>query len=408
MSEQFMFRRPALAERIAETALGRDAFETTAGTFLAAPRRTGKSTFLTSELVPVLKAKGALPVYVDLWSNTGIDPAQLLMEAVKAEARLAQGRLRRAIRGTGLSKVGIGSWVSVDVANIGAPGGPTLGAALADLITGVRKPVVLVVDEAQHAITSEAGRVAMFALKSARDTINIPPHQGKGSKPWLGLVFTGSNRDKLASLVSGRAQPFFGSSVTAFPLLGRDYAAAYAAFVNGRPGAATRYGADEMYEAFQAIGHRPQLLHTAVKNHVLGMVGGGDAPDGPVSLNDHARAAREAYWTEFDAQWASLTPLQQAVLERLLEQGGKFRPFDIASVSDYAARTGRPVSPGDAQAGLDALREKGLVVRLERGRYTPDDSALGDWYAARSGRAGTEENDGGDGAGGGAGGGPRA
>lgn len=401
MSDAFVFRRPELARRVAEVALGRDPFESTAGTFLAAPRRTGKSTFLTNDLLPELEARGAVPVYVDLWADRSVDPASLLMEAIREAARARQGRLAKAVRGSGLSKVGVGAWLSVDLDRLGAPGGPTLAAGLRNLIASTGKPVVLVVDEAQHAITTEAGRDAMFALKSARDTINIQP--GGDPKPWLGLVFTGSNRDKLASLVTGRAQPFFGSSVTGFPLLGYDYAAAYASFVNGRVDASKRLEADETYEAFRVVGHRPQLLQAAVKDHVLGLVGDGH---GPSTLLGHAEAARERYWSEFDTQWASLTVLQRAVLSRMISEGEGFRPFDAAGVAAYSAEVGRPVSPTDAQSALDALRDKGMVVRLERGRYTTDDPGMAEWHAARFRRILDDENDGGDGSGGGMSGGP--
>lgn len=89
--------------------------------------------------------------------------------------------------------------------------------------------MVLVIDEAQHALTTEAGINAMFALKAARDQLN-QGREGEGSG--LHLVFTGSNRDKLAHLVLGKSQPFFGSSITPFPLLGKAFTQAYTAHLN--------------------------------------------------------------------------------------------------------------------------------------------------------------------------------
>ena len=59
------FHRTALAQWYAEealdTSLGRSG-----GLFLAAPRRTGKSTFVRQDLVPALVAMGAEVIYVDL------------------------------------------------------------------------------------------------------------------------------------------------------------------------------------------------------------------------------------------------------------------------------------------------------------------------------------------------------
>lgn len=56
--------------------------------------------------------------------------------------------------------------------------------------------------------TRQQGINAMFAIKSARDQIN-----SSLTTPKLMLVFTGSNRDKLAQLVLKKDQPFFGCGV---------------------------------------------------------------------------------------------------------------------------------------------------------------------------------------------------
>lgn len=40
--------------------------------------------------------------------------------------------------------------------------------------------IVLIIDEAQHAITTEAGVATMFALKAARDELNSSRHSIRG------------------------------------------------------------------------------------------------------------------------------------------------------------------------------------------------------------------------------------
>jgi len=64
------------------------------------------------------------------------------------------------------------------------------------------KPVALIIDEAQHALTSESGENAMTALKSARDTLNGP------DRVKLMLVMSGSYRDKLLRLVNTNGAAF--------------------------------------------------------------------------------------------------------------------------------------------------------------------------------------------------------
>jgi hypothetical protein len=65
----FVFRRPALASSIADGLVGAGLQDFTSGLFLAAPRRTGKSTFLREDLIPHCQARGWLTVYVDLWAD---------------------------------------------------------------------------------------------------------------------------------------------------------------------------------------------------------------------------------------------------------------------------------------------------------------------------------------------------
>ena len=62
MAAPFVFHRPELARRMSEVALGRDMLAGDTGLFLAAPRRTGKSTFLKRDLVPAFEAAGVAPV----------------------------------------------------------------------------------------------------------------------------------------------------------------------------------------------------------------------------------------------------------------------------------------------------------------------------------------------------------
>jgi Fe2+ or Zn2+ uptake regulation protein len=78
-----------------------------------------------------------------------------------------------------------------------------------------------------------------------------------------------------------------------------------------------------------------------------------------------------------------MTPLQQAVLRRIIEQGDKYKPFDADSLAAYSEISGQQVTVPDAQSALDSLRDKGLVIRMERGRYALDDSSLVEWLADR-------------------------
>jgi len=72
------YPRPALAEELVAALQGKTIFsDAHNGLFLAAPRRTGKTTFLQADLKPALERAGVLVVYVDLWSDQRRDPGAL-------------------------------------------------------------------------------------------------------------------------------------------------------------------------------------------------------------------------------------------------------------------------------------------------------------------------------------------
>jgi hypothetical protein len=64
--------------------------------------------------------------------------------------------------------------MKIDTRKIGQIDGVTLVDALKALHAAATAPIALVIDEAQHALTSEAGENAMATLKSARDQLNRP------------------------------------------------------------------------------------------------------------------------------------------------------------------------------------------------------------------------------------------
>lgn len=187
------FKRVGLAKAYCDSLEGKGIANAASGLFLTGPRRVGKSTFLREDIMPEARRRGWLVIYVDLWADKLKDPALLLIEAIKNCFNTQKGKCSKS----------------------GLPEQITLVDLLMDLIHISNKRIVLIIDEAQHALTTSQGINAMFSIKSARDQINTPSHE-----PHLMLVLTSSHRDKLAQLVIKKDQPFFGSEITAFPLLG--------------------------------------------------------------------------------------------------------------------------------------------------------------------------------------------
>ena len=377
---RFSFHRQALAADLCNSLEGKGLVDSSSGLFLAAPRRTGKSTFLREDLVPEAGRRNWLPIYIDLWADRARDPALLLAEAIRNAIAGQQGVITRVAKSAGLDKLSIMGAVTFDLAKVGQVGGVTLTDALGHLAAKAGRPVLLIVDEAQHALTSEDGVNAMFALKAARDSLN----QGTVG-PRLFLVFTGSHRDKLAHLVLKKDQPFFGSQVTSFPLLKQDFTDAYTDWVNARLAATNQFDKQDMYEAFQWVGHRPELLKAIISEIALDL---GEASNLGQLLKQGAEVIRNRLWASLESELAGLTELQQAVLEVIIKRGKDFSPFTEDSLNAYRAILGQEtLAAHTVQTALDALRDKNLIWRSARGAYALEDETLAQWFLQARGAA---------------------
>ncbi|WP_025131160.1 hypothetical protein [Pseudomonas sp. PH1b] len=377
----FVFRRPALALNIADGLVGSGIQDYSSGLFLAAPRRTGKSTFLREDLLPECLRRGWLAVYVDLWANREKDPAELIAGAIAGALVPFEKGIRKLAKSWGVEKLSFLRTLSWDFSRSQLPEGATLTQALELLHSAAGKTVVLVIDEAQHALSSEAGLNAMFALKAARDQLN----QGRDmDTSGLRLVFTGSNRDKLAHLVLNRNQPFFGSSITPFPLLGRDFTKAYTAHLNAHLASTNQFNAEDLDQAFEWVGRRPEMLRSIIGQVALEL---GEASQLNELLRSSAEILRAGVWSEFESAWNGLTAAQRAVLEVMVERSISNLPFapftddTLAAVGEALKASGSSTMPGTQtiQACIDALREKELVWKSSRGAYALEDNSFADW-----------------------------
>jgi hypothetical protein len=371
MKRSRYFQRPELANRLARQILSAETGSVAgSGVFLAAPRRTGKSTFLREDLRPALEAAGAFVLYVDLWADKRADPGEVIVAAVRSALSQFDGVMTRLARRTGLSSVSAGGMtLSVDKVGLGST--VSMSDALAELSDELKEPIVLIIDEAQHAIASETGYDALFALKAARDELNSSDHFG------LRIVATGSNRDKLAMLRNSKDQAFFGAPLIAFPPLGRDYIEWFCAGVSS----IGTLNVESTWILFQTAAFRPEVLGAAVDELRF------DVALDPDELPGRFAAAVESQIQEAEAQTLqllqSLTPLQSVVLRVLAARGDKFAPFESQTMDSYISllKTLYPkekIVPdvSNVQQALVALQEKLLVWKERRGIYALEDPSM--------------------------------
>lgn len=319
------------------------------GLFLAAPRRTGKTTFLTNDLRPALKKADVIVVYVDLWADTKRDPGELIAAAIASVLAPQLGNIARTAKKAGLDRVKLGR-LEVDASKIGSVDGFTLTEALRLLHESAGRPVALIIDEAQHALTSEAGEVAMTALKSARDQLNRPDSVN------LMLVMSGSDRDKLMRLVNTAAAPFYGSQVQRMPPLGPDFIAHIALLIETQRPEMKPVDQHLLQQSFEVFGYRPQFFMAAlgqVLSPLAGLTGRFEN-----ALLDAAQQRQLQDESQMESDYQGLKGIEQAVLWRMLLQGSRYRPYDSEALKFYREKVGHPVSVAQAQKALEALRQR--------------------------------------------------
>ena len=378
------FPRSNLAHQIATAMQGKTLFgDAPNGLFLAAPRRTGKSTFLQSDLMPELEGRDVVVVYVDLWADRKRDPGDLIADAISKVVTRNLGFLARTAKAAGVESVSLAGWMKVDTSRIGKPQGITLTDALDMLCEMTKKPVALIVDEAQHALTSAAGENAMTALKAARDRLNTP------DTARLMLVMSGSDRDKLLRLVNTNGAPFYGSQIERMPELGKDFVDFVAKLIEGQRPDLSPVNAVVLTDAFQRFSARPQFFVTALGNALNPLTSSGGRFEEQVlaaamqQLNDDE--------AQMESEYLSLKPIERAVLWRLLELGTRFRPYDAEALKFYREKVSAmggaqaKVTPQAAQAALEGMRSRSpaLVWKSARGEYAVDDVMMHNWFASR-------------------------
>lgn len=377
------FHRQELARLYAEDALD-TSLGMSGGLFLAAPRRTGKSTFVRQDLVPALEAQGARVIYIDLWADKTKDPALLMGDAIRYELHQEAGLIGKMAQKTGLAKFSVGAFgngLNFDLSLLGLSANATLSDALKALSMVHKATIVLVIDEVQHALTTQDGMNALFALKAARDSLNLSAHG-------LQVIATGSNRDKLALLVNGRDQPFFGATMVDFPTLGIDYIE----WICDK--AKLRLNKDEAFSVFQKAGSRPEMILPVLRQLRLEQT----APE----LLDQLFAKKvELAMTnaklEFMQTVAGLPPLQVALLEELAKitqqntlnpnvnpHQGLFSQQMLEKIKANLMNKGLKdnstnIETSAIQNGLDNLREKNFLWRSQRGAYWLEDEQLLLW-----------------------------
>lgn len=371
MQKAEIFHREQLAQRLAEELMSLDG---ASGLFITGPRRTGKSTFIREDLIPVLEQHhGSQVVYADLWEDRAAHPGDVIVAAIRSELVKFDGLVMKAVKGVGLDKIKVGG-LEMSLDHIGVGTGETLTKALTMLAAAARKPVTMIIDEAQQTQSTEQGRQVLYALKAARDALNATGGAG------FRLLATGSNTDKLTALVEDKDQAFYQAPLMQLPMLGDDYLRWFRERQRFEP----KPGLASMTRAFEACNHRPEPLRAVFRELKLLT----DVPPDDIDrrFEQMVEASLARAKANFLQQVNGLDPLDAAVLKVMARDGKAFVPYSKASFIDYRAlvfaATGEMpdgVHQSAVQQALERLRAEKFVWRAGRGAYLIEDTQHATW-----------------------------
>jgi len=336
------------------------------GLFLSGLRRTGKTTFLLNDLIPALEREGALVIYVDLWSDTQANPADLVLAAIRKtmEELQAPGSvlLSKLTRVSG-ADIGILSFkFGFKLESVGKPGGTTLAQALTDLVDQAKTDVVLIVDEVQHAITTDDGNQMLLALKAARDAINPRPLT-PGHFIFIG---TGSHRALVSELTARRSQAFAGATSIPFPVLDEGYVRQLINRLDN-DGVTILPSPEVAIEAFRSLGSRPEEIIKAIRQLQLHLPNGSNPDDYlPVIAATLRSTAADIELSKVE----QLGGLAVTIFERIAASDGHAKGiFSADAAADYSKAVGREVRVEEIQPVVNELMAANIIMRRGHGLY---------------------------------------
>lgn len=364
-----LFHRPALAKQMAQQLLQPRLLDQglRSGLFLSGLRRTGKTTFLRQDLIPVLEEQGAIVIYVDLWTDTKADPATLVHAAIRRALEDLQspksGVIERLKRLKGLDVGVAGFKFDFQLTEVGAKGGVTLAQALTEVVDRARTDVVLIIDEVQQALAGEDGAQMLLAIKAARDAINPRPD----TPGHLLFIGTGSHRAQVVGMTLQGKHAFAGATSVDYPTLDGDYVEFVLKGVAGEGGVLPSLKV--AIDAFNQLGRRPEEFIRALRQ-----LQREDPKEADRLLPVIAVTLRGAAADVELRKLEDLGVLAGAVFDRVARvDGGATGLFGADALQEYAQLVGREVTPDQVQRIAEELRDANLILRKGHGTYDVTD-----------------------------------
>jgi hypothetical protein len=237
------------------------------------------------------------------------------------------------------------------------------------VVDQAQRDVVLIIDEVQHAITTDDGRSLLEALKSARDTINPRPR----TPGHFIVIGTGSNRAMVNELITRKAHAFEGAQSMTFPVLGKDYVEYLLdRLAESSPGIQLP-SIDVATQAFVTVGNRPEELRKALRS-LYQSIHDRPALDLNETLLVVAQTLRVNAAEIEMARISELGGLAHLVFDRVAHSEPEKLPlFDAQALAEYAFALQRPVATDEVQRVVNEMLSCNFIMRIAHGTYRVSD-----------------------------------
>lgn len=363
--EIWHYHRPALAKIYLDTLNAGLVISTT----IFAPRRAGKTSFLLKDLTPAAETAGYTVVYADLWQtklSPGVSIVRALEHALEPKNAVESfvAKLHTPIKKLKATAEVAGAKFEgeVELGDVGKNIQTEIALQIDVLIETLckKKPVLLLIDEAQELAKTKDHEAVATALRTA-----ITKNQKR-----LRVVFTGSSRTQLAHVFSNSNAPLYstGSAIAAFPQLNRDFVE----YIAKRFEASTNRALPiaPAWQAFLAFKQQPEPFLVGIVDMVLNPL---------VSLEEAMKAVAEklAHAENHEGMWAALDQTQKA-LARMLAQDFSLKPFSKAVVLKLQSIIGiESLEVTHVQRAMSKLSK--VVVKSPRDTYEFENEAFAQW-----------------------------
>lgn len=337
---------------------------------LFAPRRVGKTHFLTSDLAPVAKTAGMLPVYADLWLSRN-DPLAAVNHAL--EEALDDALVPKTSAGktakTPVKKVVVfGSGVDLGdaLARRGLPldAGLRFDALVTRLAAAANKQIVLMFDEFQ----------VMANVQNANDLLGKVRAVLQKHKTLVFAVFTGSSQTELGTMMASAGAPMYQfTQILTFPNLDTDYLMLLAAHYQQVHKEKSLVPAD-LERIFAHIGWKPAMMKDLIK-----AMSADGITDVDIGLKMFLADARNVQ--EWQGLFDSLQPLAQAVLVLISH---KIAPLSKPATDALLKEPGLAATQPKIRYAVDRLRQEQILAKPEHSTtFILQDQLFADYLAQK-------------------------